>query len=193
MESVCLWTSWLNKYHQIASAWIGFTSPRLDSKIERAKFHCYCVHWTFLRTHIPWGLGDGKWRSTGGSTYGRDGFNVGTFLFFLFSQVSWLKSLSAMHLLALVEVHLMNTWFLSPSWCRLFPAVFPVVTGMVLSLKGASAFTFVTVPLAAFMAILWGLFPSRASGRSSSVWRRLVTQQGYRLWTIWFTGQTGHR
>lgn len=66
------------------------------------------------------------------------------------------------------EVH-MVAMALTNAFASLGGAVFPVVTGMVLSLKGASAFTFVTVPLAAFMAILWGLFPSRASGRSSSV------------------------
>jgi len=93
---------------------------------------------------------------------------------FLFSRALWPKSFLAMHLLALAEVRLMDVWFVSKSWACLFLAVFPVVTGTVLSLKGASALTFITVPLAASMVVLWGLFPSRTPIRDSSVWRHML-------------------
>ena len=93
---------------------------------------------------------------------------------FLSSRALWPKSFLAMHLLVLAEVRLMDIWFISKSWACLFLAVFPVVTGTVLSFKGASALTFITVPLAASMVVLWGFFPSRTPIRDSSVWRHTL-------------------
>ena len=93
---------------------------------------------------------------------------------FLSSRALWPESFLAMHLLVLAEVRLMDVWFVSKSWACPFLAVFPVVTGTVLSFKGASALTFITVPLAASMVVLWGFFPSRTPIRDSSVWRHIL-------------------
>ncbi|KAF5355973.1 hypothetical protein D9756_004247 [Leucocoprinus leucothites] len=61
------------------------------------------------------------------------------------------------------------TIVLSNAFASLGGAIFPVVAGTILNLKGVSAFTLVTVPLAASLAVLWGLFPSRTPVRSSPV------------------------
>ncbi|KAJ3560974.1 hypothetical protein NP233_g10486 [Leucocoprinus birnbaumii] len=66
------------------------------------------------------------------------------------------------------EVHMVSMALIN-AFASLGGAIFPVVTGTVLSLKGVSAFTFVTVPLAASLALLWGLFPARLTARSSPV------------------------
>ncbi|KAF9451790.1 MFS general substrate transporter [Macrolepiota fuliginosa MF-IS2] len=58
------------------------------------------------------------------------------------------------------DVH-MVVMALINAFASLGGAVFPVITGTVLSFEGVSSFTFVTVPLAASLAVLWGLFPSR--------------------------------
>jgi len=44
-------------------------------------------------------------------------------------------------------------------------AIFPLMAGAILDAKGIQTLTYVTVPLAAAMACLWALFPSRIPSR----------------------------
>ncbi len=46
-----------------------------------------------------------------------------------------------------------------------YAAIFPLVAGTVLSLKGVSTFTPVAVALTTAVVILWALFPSRVPAR----------------------------
>ncbi|KAJ3498028.1 hypothetical protein NLJ89_g10274 [Agrocybe chaxingu] len=66
------------------------------------------------------------------------------------------------------EVH-MAAMALISSFGSLGGAVFPLMTGAILDAKGVQTFTYVTVPLAAAMACLWTLFPSRLSCKPTLV------------------------
>ncbi|KAF8168312.1 major facilitator superfamily domain-containing protein [Crassisporium funariophilum] len=64
------------------------------------------------------------------------------------------------------EVHMVVMALIS-SFASLGGAIFPLMAGAILDAKGIHTLTYVTVPLAAAMACLWVLFPSREPVRTT--------------------------
>ncbi|KAF8971545.1 hypothetical protein BDZ97DRAFT_1250063 [Flammula alnicola] len=62
------------------------------------------------------------------------------------------------------EVHMVAMALIS-SFASLGGAIFPLIAGAILDAKGDQSLTYVTVSLAAAMACLWTLFPSRVPSR----------------------------
>ncbi|KAF9557866.1 MFS general substrate transporter [Agrocybe pediades] len=63
---------------------------------------------------------------------------------------------------------LMVSMALISSFASLGGAIFPLVAGVIFDARGIKTLTYVTVPLAAAMACLWTLFPSRLPAQSQS-------------------------
>ena len=137
------------------------------SEVVHPRCCLYWFYWVVLWACFPSSTWYGKWYFAKWGSYGRDGLNVSTNPPSIFFP-TWIKYFTLdHHLPVLVEVRSLCTvienWWLMTDFFKI--AIFPLMAGAIFDAQGISNFTYVSVPVAAAMALVWALFPSRIPGR----------------------------